>query len=160
MGPVLLFDMSVVVLLIGPAPGEADLAGRAAAADMMVDGLAAIVGIDVTDSDGQNLAHLVEGLDRPAQTIAFPDGRQPQLQCGIQPGRPRIAGFLPDVLNDPQHFTAIKLRPLPGCPGAGLPARLAQVYPRDGILADEPKSCTDLVQYPSLRSLVSLAITL
>jgi hypothetical protein len=26
MGPVLLFDMGVVVLLVGPAPGEADLA--------------------------------------------------------------------------------------------------------------------------------------
>ncbi len=65
MGPVLLLDMGVVVLLVGPAPGEADLPRVAVAIEMMVDELAAVVGVDVQDLEGQNLAHLGEGLDDP-----------------------------------------------------------------------------------------------
>ena len=42
-GPVLLLDMGVVVLFIGPAPGEADLPVMAITVQIMVDELAAVV---------------------------------------------------------------------------------------------------------------------
>ena len=42
-GPVLLLDMGVVVLLLGPAPGEADLPIMAITVQIMVDELAAVV---------------------------------------------------------------------------------------------------------------------
>jgi len=45
-GPVLLLDMGVVVLLVGPPPGELDLLGLAVVPEMLVDELRAIVGVD------------------------------------------------------------------------------------------------------------------
>jgi len=79
-GPVLLLDMGVVVLLVRPTPGEADLPRVAVAEEMMVDELAAVVGVDIEDLEGQDLAHLREGLDDPALAL-------PQDGPGLDPGR-------------------------------------------------------------------------
>src|SRR6266403_4966196 len=58
--PVLLFDVGVVVLLIGAAAGELDLLGLAVLPEMLVDELRAVVRVDAAQPEGQAGAELLE----------------------------------------------------------------------------------------------------
>src|SRR3970282_2458258 len=77
-GPVLLLDVGVVVLLVGTAAGELDLLGAAVADQVVVEELAAVVGVDAAEAEGQALAHVLEGGDDPSLALAgHPSGFGP-----------------------------------------------------------------------------------
>ncbi len=69
-GPVLLLDVGVVVLLVGPTAGELDAVGPAVADQLVVEELAAVVRIDALQTKGQIQAHLLEGRDDPRLPFA------------------------------------------------------------------------------------------
>src|SRR2546429_660897 len=58
--PVLLFDVGVVVLLVGPAAGELDLLGLAVLPEMLVNELRAVVRVDAAQPEGQAGPELLE----------------------------------------------------------------------------------------------------
>jgi hypothetical protein len=60
-GPVLLLDVGVVILLVGAAPGELDALGLAVPVEMVVDELRAVVRVDPAEAEGQGAADRVQG---------------------------------------------------------------------------------------------------
>jgi len=62
MGPVLLLNVGIVVLLVGPAAGELDLGLSAVFEQMVVEEFAAVIGVQSAQGEGQGLADLLEGL--------------------------------------------------------------------------------------------------
>ncbi len=60
MGPVLLLDVGVVVLLVGAAACELDLAGLAVPVEVGVDELRAVIGVDAFEREGERETHLLE----------------------------------------------------------------------------------------------------
>jgi hypothetical protein len=62
MGPVLLLDVGVVVLLVGPAPGELDLVLLAEADDVVVDELAPIVGVQTPQLKRELLLDVIQSM--------------------------------------------------------------------------------------------------
>jgi len=61
-GPVLLLDVSVVVLFVGTAARELDVMRLAVAPEMRMEELAAVVGVDAAQRERQRPAHLVESV--------------------------------------------------------------------------------------------------
>src|SRR6516162_2928783 len=65
MGPVLLLDVGVVVLLVRAAAGELNLLRLAVVPQVLIDELRAVVGVDAAQAEGQRLPELLQGgLDR------------------------------------------------------------------------------------------------
>ena len=62
MGPVLLFNVRVVVFLVGPPPRELNLLPLAVAIEVMVDELRPVVRIDAPEPKREHLAHRLERL--------------------------------------------------------------------------------------------------
>ena len=85
MGPVLLLDVRVIVLLVRPAPRELHLLGTAVAIEMLVDELGAIVGVDPEQGKGQSLAQLLQGL--PHRLLALAQHRARFGPGGVNVGQ-------------------------------------------------------------------------
>jgi len=80
MGPVLLLDVGIVVLLIGAAAGELDGGGLLAVLDqMVVEELAAVIGVQGAQGERQNVANFLKSVENP--------GFSPSLDSpGLHPG--------------------------------------------------------------------------
>jgi hypothetical protein len=60
-GPVLLFHPGIVILLVGPGAGEADMLFLAIAPHQVVDHSAIVVGVDLVQGEGETVLYLVQG---------------------------------------------------------------------------------------------------
>ena len=65
MGTVFLFDMGVVVFLVGPAAGELDVILIAERHEMAVDEFRAVVGIDAQQFERQSPFNVLHGTKHP-----------------------------------------------------------------------------------------------
>ena len=63
MGPVFLFDMSIVVFLVGSATSELDVFLMAISPEVMVNEFRAVVGVYGLEGEGQSLTDLPEGQE-------------------------------------------------------------------------------------------------
>jgi len=97
-GPVLLLDVGVIVLLVGPAPRELDRLRLAVAVEMIVDELRAIVGIDPAQAKGQRPPDLVQG--RFDAGFAAAEDRP-----GLDPGGVDVGGI--------EGMAKLPVRPMP-----------------------------------------------
>ncbi len=70
MGPVLLLDVGVVVLLVRPTPSELDVELLAVAVQMVVDELGAVVRVDTSQLKGASLANLLKRLHHEGLALA------------------------------------------------------------------------------------------
>jgi hypothetical protein len=64
-GPVLLLDVAAVVLVALPAAGEGDPLLLAVGEQVVIDELRAVVRVDAEQGEGQDPAHVVDGLFDP-----------------------------------------------------------------------------------------------
>ena len=69
-GPVFLLDVGVVVLPVGSGPGEGDALLLAVGVEVVVDELAAVVGIDTQQGKGEVLTDVVDGATHSLLTLA------------------------------------------------------------------------------------------
>jgi len=67
---VLLLNVGVVVLVIGPPPGEGDVVGPAVTDEVGVEELRAVVGVDPGKREGEPLTNLVQRQKDPALAFA------------------------------------------------------------------------------------------
>ena len=70
MGPVFLFDMSIVILFVGASAGELDVLFVTEGLEVVVDKLSAIIGIDAQEFKRQSLFNLLHGLENPDLAFA------------------------------------------------------------------------------------------
>jgi hypothetical protein len=68
--PVFLFDVGIIVFLVGPAASELDLARLTVADEMVNDKLAAIVGVEPAQGEGESGRHLRKRLADRALALA------------------------------------------------------------------------------------------
>ena len=61
-GPILLFDMRLVILLVGSRTGKGDLLGKAIAVEGLIDKFTAVVRIQAQQRKGQVVTQLHNGL--------------------------------------------------------------------------------------------------
>ena len=76
--PVLLLDVGIVVLLIGPAPGECDIAGDAVLPNPVGNKFRAVVRVEAAQDQGQSRVALVEGEGDAALALASTARVSPQ----------------------------------------------------------------------------------
>ena len=70
-GIVFLFDEAVIVFAIGTASGEGNVLGLAVTAEVVVDELTAVVGIDAAQRKGKALADILEGFEDVGLSFVF-----------------------------------------------------------------------------------------
>jgi len=68
-GPVFLLDVGVVVLPVGSGPGAGDALLLAVGVEVVVDELAAVVGVDTQEGEGKFLADVMDGATHSLLTL-------------------------------------------------------------------------------------------
>jgi hypothetical protein len=81
LGPILLFDMRVVVFLVGAAAGELDGMILTVVEDAGIDELGAVVGVDAKEWKGEGLAHFRQRGAHGA--LALADGGTGLVPAGV-----------------------------------------------------------------------------
>src|SRR5215213_2257207 len=123
--PVLLLDMSLVVLPIRAAPGEGQLLPPAPAQQVVIQELAAVVGVDAEQREGQPIPELLQGVDDGSLTL--PPDRLALGPAGRHVGRDQGAQVVPRrgraAVEPPGRSPGSRSAPPPrGCtcgPGSG-----------------------------------------
>ena len=64
-GPILLLHVSAVILVARPGPGEGDLVFLAVPVELVVDELAAVIGIDADDGEGEHRSGVLDRFEDP-----------------------------------------------------------------------------------------------
>lgn len=70
-GPVLLLDMSPIVLVARPRPGERDLMLDAVGQEMLVDEFRPLIGIDADERKRGHADHVFQGLEYPFRGLVL-----------------------------------------------------------------------------------------
>jgi len=70
MGPVLLFDVSVIVFLVGPPSGKLNVVVLAVLVEVVVEELRAVVRIDAAELEWHMCVHLDDGIKNARLPLA------------------------------------------------------------------------------------------